>query len=397
MTKEKIYLVCRNARDKVQVAIAELEQDGMNFTIHRTTGQFNGKMTSQPDLEINSGKAKRSVMQQAELEFNSVVNKYLDKGYKKLDTLTDLSFNELDVEEIDRIVPSVKSDSQGVKKPMLCKQHDKVAESTFNKPLLCSRKINGVRSMTFINEEGNIYVASRGGKNYCESTKHIIPELEQIFEKFPDIVLDGELYHHLRWLQEISGISRLKTWEPRCEILQLWVYDICDDNLKFEERLEILKQLQEFVEESNFKYIKILDHYKTNSWIEIQKLHDDWVEEGFEGLVARKPDKTYQFGKRGSDMIKYKAYKTGEFKVIDYKDGLRMQDFVFVCETEDGKVFEASPIGTVEQKQWYLDNMDSLIDQMATVKYFDLSKDGIPTQTHLLAFRYEEDLPNEND
>ena len=68
MIVTEIYLVTRNARDKVQVVLAELEQVGSNFIIMRTTGQYKGKMTEQPNISIEKGKAKRSALQQAELE-----------------------------------------------------------------------------------------------------------------------------------------------------------------------------------------------------------------------------------------------------------------------------------------------------------------------------------------
>lgn len=119
MIVTEIYLVTRNARDKVQVVIASLDQNGNTFTINRTTGQYLGKMTSQPEIIIEKGKAKRSPIQQAELEFNSIVNKYLDKGYKKLSSLTNKKFSEISSEEMERIVSSVKSDQNGESKPML--------------------------------------------------------------------------------------------------------------------------------------------------------------------------------------------------------------------------------------------------------------------------------------
>ena len=95
MIVSQIYLVTRNARDKVQIVIAELEQNGNSFVIKRTTGQYQGKMVSQPELIIEKGKAKRSVLQQAELEFNSIISKYLDKGYKKLSALTSKKFEDI--------------------------------------------------------------------------------------------------------------------------------------------------------------------------------------------------------------------------------------------------------------------------------------------------------------
>lgn len=113
MIVSKIHLVTRNARDKVQVVVAELEQNGNSFTIKRSTGQYQGKMTEQPEVTIERGKAKRSVIEQANLEFNSKINKYLDKGYKRLDSLTTKKFEELSETEINEIVPTIKSDVNG--------------------------------------------------------------------------------------------------------------------------------------------------------------------------------------------------------------------------------------------------------------------------------------------
>ena len=143
MTITSIYLVTRNARDKVQVVLAELDQNGNTFTIKRTTGQYQGKMTSQPEKIIEQGKAKRSVLQQAELEFNSIVKKYLDKGYKRIDSLTNKKFNEIEATEMDLLVPTIKSDQNGNYKPMLAKSSNDVQNSVLQKPMFCSRKLNG--------------------------------------------------------------------------------------------------------------------------------------------------------------------------------------------------------------------------------------------------------------
>ncbi len=388
MTVSKIYLVTRNARDKVQVVIAELEQNGNSFTINRTTGQYQGKMTEQPKLIIERGKAKRSVLQQAELEYNSIVSKYQDKGYKRLDSLTTKKFEEITPMEMDSIVPTLKSDSEGNLKPMLAKSSTQCQNSVLNKPMLCSRKLNGVRCMMKWDGE-KVVTISRGGKNYDEAASHLTAEVTEFLKDNPDYILDGELYHHGKYLQEISGIARLGKWEPRCEILQYWIYDIADDKLTFEERLTLLDDMAlEFKDNTK---IHVLEHVETGSWDEIQRLHDRWVKEGFEGLVARKPDKTYEFGKRGSAMIKVKQYQDAEFLIVDYRDGLREEDFCFICETDDGKPFAAKPIGDRELKADYIANINDIIGKKGVVKYFEISKDGVPQQPIFQAIRYDLD------
>lgn len=385
---KNLTLVTRNARDKIQIVFVDLIQTGNNFVIKRRTGQYKGKFTDQPELSIERGKVKRSILQQAELEFNSIVNKYLDKGYKNITTLTNKKFENLSEEELDSIVPSLKSDQEGNLKPMLAKDYNKCQNYVLQKPMYCSKKLDGVRCMIKRSEDGKLVTVSRGGKDYNIAAAEILKNLEKLFEAFPDVTLDGEIYVHGKHLQEISGMARLKTWDERCEELEYWIYDLAVPGLKFEDRLELLNEMHEYIDGQK---IRILEHKETGSWAQISTLHDKWVKEGYEGLVARKPDKFYEFGKRNSTMIKVKLYQDAEFKIIDYKDGLRDEDFCFICETKEGKPFSAKPVGTRELREYYLDNIDSLIDKMATIKFFEMSKDGIPLQPIFKSIREDED------
>lgn len=389
MIIDKIYLVTRNARDKVQVVLAELEQIGNNFIIRRITGQYQGKMTAQPELLIERGKAKRSVLQQAMLEFNSIVSKYMDKGYKKISDLTSKKFEDLTEEELCNLVPTLKSDSNGNLKPMLAKDFNKCQNSIFEKELLCSRKLNGVRCMMKWDGE-KVVTISRGGKTYDCAAQHLTKQVHNYLKNNPSTILDGELYRHGHYLQELSGIARKETWEDKCKVLQYWIYDIADAEREFKDRLVELKNIQNFF--SDYEDIQVLDHYKTECWDQVKRLHDKWVSEGYEGLVARKPNKPYEFGKRGSTMIKVKAYQDGEFTIIDYRDGLRDEDFCFICETDSGQAFAAKPIGSREIKADYIKNINDIIGLKGTVKYFEISKDGIPMQPIFQAVRYEEDI-----
>jgi len=271
-------------------------------------------------------------------------------------------------------------------KPMLAKSSDKCQNSILQKPMWCSRKLNGVRMMDKYSVSlDKLQTVSRGGKNYDVSASLINKELFDFLKDHPTYVLDGELYIHGQYLQTISGIARLETWEPRCEKLEYWIYDLAIPGVTFEERRKILLGIQEHFKDS--KRIKVLEHFYTESWNQIQELHNKWVSEGFEGLVARKPDKFYEFGKRGSTMIKVKMYQEAEFEIIDYAEKLRDEDFCFICQTKEGVVFEAKPIGTREMKNEYLENMDNIIGKFGTVKYFEISKDGTPLQAIFQAVR----------
>ena len=380
------YLITLNSRGKIQLVEITLKQMMTYFEIHRITGQLGGKRTIQPILTISQGKAKRTPIQQAELEYNSNLKKYLDKGYKKVSDFTKKKFEELTDEELYSFVGEHRSDSNGIPKPMLAQQSDKCSPNVFEKEWYCSRKLDGTRCLLYY-KDGEIYSASRGGKDYDVSSTLIRQNkiLLKWFKENPNLLLDGELYAHGIPLQRISGITRLKTWEERCEILEYWIYDIVSSE-PFEERYHELMNLQELLEDGS--KITVIDHYKISGYLKIKKLHDQFVNEGFEGLVMRNPKKEYGIGKRSSlYMIKEKSYQDSEFKIIGFEEGLRDEDMVFVCETSNGKQFQAKPIGPRELKYEYLENMQQIIGKMATVKFFNWTEDGLPSQPVLKAIR----------
>ena len=386
---QETVLVIRNARDKVQVARYLLIQQANTYIIKRYTGQFEGKMSEQPDKIIEKGKSKRSVLQQAELEYNSIVKKSMDKGYKKLSDLTKTKYDSITAKELNEIVPSIKTDSNGNIKAQLAKSSNDCAISVFEKPLYCSRKINGVRCLMYYDkEEDQVHTITRGGGDYDISAEHLITEesLLNVFRKDPTLILDGELYVHGWLLQKISGTCRLKTRDKRCDNLQYWIFDIADVDATFEERNDVLEELSTKL---NSKYFRVLEHIELEGWAEISRYHDKFVAEGFEGLVARKPDKKYSPGKRNSDWVKVKNYQDSEFEITGIERGLRDEDMCFTLKTKNGKIFKAKPIGDRELKFEYLEDWPMYVGKLATVKYFDLSEDGVPTQPVFISVREE--------
>lgn len=384
---QDIILVTRNARDKVQQANAKLLQDGNTFYIKRITGQYKGQLTEQALLTITEGKARRTVLEQATLRFNSIIKGYKDRGYVDITELSKTPFLQISELEMDSLVPSVKSDTRGFLKPMLAKDSNQCAPSVLNGKLFNSKKLDGVRCMMQY-RDGKVHAISRGGKEYDIPTTKLREKLESFFVKNPSMILDGELYHHGYHLQILSGIARLKTWEDRCNILEYHIYDIADSSLKFKDRLEILKKLKK--EFQDIEGIEVLDHIESNSFREINELHNKWVSEGYEGLVARKPNSVYGFGKRGPDMLKVKEYFEEEFKIVDISEGLRDEDFCFVLTTGDednGPFFSAKPRGDRALKEQYLNDIDNIIGKMGTVKFFEWSIDKIPLQPTFQAVR----------
>lgn len=394
------YLISKDSKGKIRVVNIsyDWDKDLNGYVIRRFTSQYGGKITTQPIILVDKGKgigkARRTVSEQAKLEYDSRVNKYMDKGYKKLPKSIDLYTKE----ELDALLPEETTDSEGNLKPMLAKDFHDVATSVLEKQWwYASRKIDGVRCLMFV-KDGEIHTSSRGGKNYDNSTYHITcnPKLKKFMLDNPTLILDGELYVHGYSLQTLSGLARLKKETDKCDELQYYIYDVVDTNKTFEERLEILDHIKDELQldfdpnktfEDGDLQIQMVPHVKVEGWVQIKKTHDSYVKEGFEGAVIRRPGKKYGVNKRTNDMVKVKEYQDGEFKIIGFSEGLRPEDMVFVCVTEDGKEFEAKPVGPRELKHEYLERIDEIIGKMATVKYFSFSDGGTPTQPVLKCIR----------
>lgn len=386
-------LITRDSKGKIRVVEVSYESTNSGYVIHRTTYQYRGKQTEQPDIEITKGKAKRTLLEQVELEYASHLKKYQDKGYK----LIPGNISQYKEEDLNKILPEHTTDANGFKKHMLAKQSEKVATSTFDKLKYwyASRKIDGVRC-SFYWDGFQIKTASRGGGDYDMAVRQMIehPQLIKFFKAHPEYVLDGEIYKHGKSLQQISGAVRKE--KASTPWLEYYIYDVMIPDMIFEERLKVLGEIKEELEldfqperewRSQELKFQMVPHEKVSGWNAIKKLHDLYVEEGWEGCVIRDPNKSYKFGGRGSEMIKVKMYKDAEFEITGLSEGLRDEDMCFTLVTEDGIEFKAKPMGSRELKQQYREDLDNLIGKMATVKYFYLSDEGTPLQPVLKCIR----------
>ena len=63
------------------------------------------------------------------------------------------------------------------------------------------------------------------------------------------------------------------------------------------------------------------------------------------------------------------------------------------CKSKELKTqFEAKPIGDRELKRWYRENLDNIIGEYGTVKYFNITPDGKPNLPVFLRVRDKKDM-----
>ena len=395
------YLVSKDTKGKIRIAIINYElinPDGDRyFVIHRTSGQLGGKRTSQPDKMVERGKATRNLWEQVMLEAKHLVKEKLDKGYREVDKDPE----EYSISELEGILGEIVTGQNGVPKPMLAKQVDKVTNTKiFDKEWYASRKIDGLRALIYMGDDGKLHTASRGAMNYDAAMYEILshPNLVNIFKENPGLIMDGECYHHGWTLQQLNSIARTQKTAVDYSILQFYWYDIVDTNSTFDERFAFMQDIKDqynftFEPERVFKdgelRIQFVPQIPVTGYDKMLELHNQYVSEGWEGLVVRDPDKLYRPNGRTNDMVKIKVYKDDCFKVVGIEGGLRgSEDMVFIMEMPDGRTFKAKPFGDRAQKEEYWNNFEKRYNgHIGECKFFYYSDDGIPLQPAFKAFR----------
>jgi len=88
----------------------------------------------------------------------------------------------------------------------------------------------------------------------------------------------------------------------------------------------------------------------------------------------------YRIGKRSADLQKVKTFLDGEYRIVDYTEGTGNEKgcVIWVCETPDGRQFRVRPRGTQEERKVLFRNGDDYIGKMLTVRYQELTDDGVP-------------------
>ncbi len=381
--------ITRDAKSKIRVIRISCNwSEKLNaYIIERSSGLLDGKQIVAPIITIDRGKVKRTIDQQAELQYNSELKKYLDKGYKNI---KDLGINDLTLQAAEEALPSNNTDQNGAVKPQLCKILDKTNKKLTDKQWLGSYKHDGVRMLLFM-RDGEVHTASRGGQDYDIPATYIRndPYVIKLFKENEGLILDGELYRHGWNLQTLSGLSRREELTEEHKELVFHCYDIVDLQTPFKFRAARLGKFDE--ERPDNSRIIFVEHRPVKGLDQIMLMHNEAVANGYEGLVIRDPEKEYKCGARDNRMLKIKEFSDSEFKILGLVEGLRDEDMCFLMETEDGTQFKAKPIGDRAQKQWYRDHLDEIIGKMGTVKYFGMtnSEHPVPNLPSFRTVRYD--------
>jgi len=362
--------------------IQEWEISTEENTIVVTQGQVDGKKQVYRET-IKEGKNigrsnETTPKEQAEAESKSKWDKKHNKDY------------HINIEDCKQ---KTKVANLGGYLPMLAQSHNKHATKHLKYPCYVQPKLDGLRCIATKTEEG-VKLWFRSGKEIT-TMNHIVKALEPVMEEGD--ILDGELYAHGEDFNSFTGAIRAnKNLNPETtEKIQYCIYDIprissLDENDHYYNRLGVFKEriindpIVSIKTLTVHNFEEAMYHYKT------------FIEEGYEGIMFRNTDMPYE-QKRSYNLLKYKEFIDDEFIIVGAEEGKGiLQGHVgsFVCKIESGRVLkdlgdktftlteESNVKAKMEGKQEFLKHLfthpEEYMGKPLTIKYQNLSKDGIP-------------------
>jgi DNA ligase-1 len=386
-TAKTLYNTTVGTGREKQWSICVSENGPTTYIIQTSHGIVGGKMVIHETL-ISEGKNigkknETTAKQQAILEAQREWTKKVKQGYNERN-------------ESDSFVKkeNLSKGTTGIK-PMLATEFEKTSfasssSSSSSFPLYIQPKLDGVRCLVYLSEEGKLVFQSRQNTIF-DTVQHLTAELTDIFTTLQNsrlqkqqFVLDGELYIHGTPFNEITSMVR-KSNHIDASLLQYHIYDcflLDDPTVPFTDRNAILTRLSE---ERTYKNIVFVETRQANSLDEIETFHKYYttLADPYEGIMIRKMNSHYKQQNRSKDLQKYKKFFDEEFEIVGFNEGTGSHSGtpIFICKSNENpeKTFKATMQGTIESRRKMMANIGDYMGKMLTVKYQEKSVgDGIP-------------------
>lgn len=248
-------------------------------------------------------------------------------------------------------------------------------------PLYVQPKIDGIRCIVFFKND-NITMISRTGHVFASPyLSSIRKTLRLVFEKHPDIVLDGELYSYVVPFETLSGLCRLQNHDSEKIIdtdIFYYCFDVIDIEHNFEQRYDFISSFLKSFSDSFFRIVKT---FIVKDYDEMMKTFDSFVnEEKYEGIMLRNRDGIYTPGCRSRDLQKLKKFIEKEFVIVGFYEakGKDKGTIIWECETPEKHKFRVRPRGDYEYRKHLLENGQQYIGKQLTIVFQEYTHRGIP-------------------
>jgi hypothetical protein len=264
--------------------------------------------------------------------------------------------------------PTTRLDPLSNRSPMLAETYDK-HKGAIVFPAYIQPKLDGCRA---VYADGKF--VSRTGKPQ-KGGSVILKELATLDLK--GMVLDGEFYIHKESFQSV-----MKSVHADDAELEYHVFDIISKGTFFE-RIHALKSVLRPLPHVHLVATSIVMDSGG-----IDEAHTDAQSDFYEGIMVRNKNSLYA-NRRSKDLLKVKMFHDAEFEVVDYSKD-ENGCVLWECKTDAGKTFRVKPTGSLDSNRDALKTAATFVGRMYTVKFQELTDDGIPRFPTGLHFRSDD-------
>lgn len=344
-----------------------IERDLDKYRTH--SGILDGKIVTSgwkyPEEKNVGKKNATSIEEQTKLEVEALYEKQLYQG-KYAET----------IEEANKGAKFVEC--------MLAQKYNPKKHTKF--PYWSSPKLDGVRALVSIDG-----IQTRQGKPLV-SSPHIRDCLDDFFEEFPDVVLDGELYNHELKSDFEKIISLARKSKPTqndldqsAQMVEFHVYDvITPEPMPYHSRLYFLRDNVL----DQFPMIRVVDSVSVDSVEEVADKLTEYLEDGYEGQMIRVDETPYEH-KRSNSLLKDKTFDDAEFEIVNIVEGqgnwAGMAKSVEI-RLENGETQHSGMRGTFDFAKQLLAEKDKYIGGEVTVRFQNRTAYGMLRMPIAVAF-----------
>lgn len=396
-------------------------------------GTLDGKIQLS-ETEVKTNKTSRDIYEQAELELkNRYTQKYVTLLYRPIVTRCGINSEFVELERTSDggsgkkdscLIPDA-SDSNAEsehkkykddlmatritddipREVMMANKWDPV-KTKLVFPVAVQPKLDGIRlTCLFSNEDQQnkkLKYFSRNNKSFDYMHEFFGDEILILMKEIEsstdlNVELDGELYTPDKTFEEITSIVR-KTIniDPRISELNYYIFTFRPIDSSKPKSLDFSKRnlmLEKAFKKHKFTKLKLVKTQIAHNSDEILRYHDEFVKNGFEGIMIYNTTADYKQG-RSSNLLKYKVFSDEEGEVVGVTCGKGKEKDCAILEIKikienpdsgsrssepaEYKVVNMRPSGSFERRQQWLKNPELIIGKIVTYTYQEKTKYGIP-------------------
>lgn len=343
----------RNKNNSIQEWSIATEDRGSHAVYEVTFGQLNGRLQCKETVVWgkNIGKSSETTpYEQAEREAYALIVKQREAGY--CDTPKE-AMNHISL------------------LPMLAKNFRDYSHK-ISYPCMVQPKLDGVRCIINRSKD-HVQFLSRKGKEFTpvmENHKELLKALHKLPLELD--TLDGEFYVHGWHFQEI--VRAVKKYREDTLQLQYHCFDLCNKELL----MHRIEEMQRVIpcEGAVLRVSSIFTptEDEVNDFLTINS------QAGYEGVIIRNLNSCYEYGTRSYNLQKWKNFVTDEYEIIGatFEDNNLGNAIMYECTTKEDKPFRVRPKGNIKERVNKWNRSEYSIGKLLTVRYQNLSEDGIP-------------------